>query len=91
VIAFLIRLAGYALLLELSLRVAQNWWVQYGLDDVASVQPLHDAAVLAIHVATVVLALIGFGPLRNVAVFIGFALAAAVLTAPAALARFVLG
>jgi len=88
-LGFLIRLVGYALLLELSSRFAQQMWTQYGLDDVAALQPLHDTGILVLWAAPIVLALFGFGALRNAAIFVGFALAAAALTAPFALARFV--
>ena len=87
---FIIRLVGYALLLELSSRFAQQLWVQNGLDNVASLQTLHDDGILALWIAPFVLALFGFGALRTTAIFLGFALAAAALTAPFALARFAL-
>ncbi len=87
---FLLRLVGYALLLELSSRFAQQLWTQYGLGAVAALQPLHDNGILALWIAPFVLAIIGFGQLRTTAIFIGFALAAAALTAPFALARFAL-
>jgi hypothetical protein len=90
-LGFLIRLVGYVLLLQLASRVAQQLWAQYGLDNVALLQPLHDDGVLVLLVAPVVLALVGFGALRGAAVFVGFALAAAALTAPFALARFAVG
>jgi len=88
VAGFIIRLVGYALLLELSSRFAQQLWVQHGLDDVPSLQALHDDGILVLWAAPFVLALFGSGALRTTAIFLGFALAAAALTAPVALAHF---
>ncbi len=90
-LGFIVRLVGYTALLEMSARFAQQMWTQHGLDDVAALQPLHDTGIVALWVAPFVLALIGFGALRTTAIFFGFALAAAALTAPFALARFALG
>ena len=89
--AFLIRLVGYALLLGISSRIAQTVWSNDALDAIAVLQPLHDTGVLVLLVAPLVLALIGIGRLRPFAVFAGFALAGAALTAPFACARFVGG
>lgn len=84
---FIIRLAGYALLLEAVLRIAQAVWVRDGLDAIAGLQPLHDAGLYTLYAAPIVLALVGVGPLRRAAIFIAFFLAGAALTAPFAIAR----
>jgi hypothetical protein len=86
-LGFLIRLIGYALLLGVSTRIAAAIWSRDGLDGVAGLQPFHDAAIIVLAVAAVVLALVGFGRLRAPAIFIGFFLAAAAVTAPFAIAR----
>ena len=91
VLAFVIRLVGYALLLGISSRIAQNAWSDLGLDALASAQPLHDAGVLTLLIAPVPLALAGIGALRGACVFVAFVLAGAVLTAPYAIARVALG
>jgi len=84
---FIIRLVGYAVLLGVASRIAQTLWSNFGLDGIAALQPFHDAGVVALLVAPVVLALIGVGPLRSFAVFAGFYLAGAALTAPWVCAR----
>ena len=84
---FVIRLVGFALLLGVASRIAQTLWSNYGLDDVAALQPFHDAALTALLIAPVVLALIGIGRLRSLAVFVGCYLAGAALTAPLVCAR----
>ena len=84
---FVVRLVSYALLLGVVAYVAQTWWSASGLDDVAAARPLHDALALALVIAPVVLALIGFGALRAVAVFAAWYLAGAALTAPWVCAR----
>ncbi len=86
-LGFVIRLIGYGLLLGLSARIAQALWSQNGLDGIAALQTLHDNGLIALYVAPLVLALIGFGPLRPLAMFAGFFLAAAALTAPFAISR----
>jgi hypothetical protein len=87
VLGFLIRLIGYALLLGMAERIASALWSRYGLDGYSALQPLHDHGITALLVAPLILALIGFGPLRYVALFLGFSLAGAALTAPFVLAR----
>lgn len=84
---FIIRLAGYALLLEAVLRIAQAVWVRDGLDGIAGLQALHDTGLYTLYAAPIVLALFGVGPLRRPAIFIAFFLAGAALTAPFAIAR----
>jgi hypothetical protein len=84
---FIIRLAGYGVLLGITARVALVWWSQYGLDEVAALQRFHDNGIAALLIAPIVLALIGFGRLRDIAVFIGFFLIGAALTAPLVCAR----
>ncbi|HZW54118.1 MAG TPA: hypothetical protein VFF00_08785 [Candidatus Elarobacter sp.] len=86
-VGFVIRLVGYALLLGVTSRVMQTLWSNYGLDDVRRLQHFHDWALIGLLCAPVFLALIGFGRLRAVAVFAGFYLAGAALTAPFVCAR----
>ena len=88
VAGFLIRLIAYALVLGIVARVAEALWVQHGLDGSIALQPLHDGGVTPLVIAPVVLALLGFGPLRAATVFVAAFLAGAALTAPYALARF---
>ena len=88
-IAFLIRLVGYGLVLGVASRIAQSVWLQDGLDAVGALQNFHDRGVTLLLIAPIVLALLGVGPLRRAAIFVAFALAAAALTAPFALARVV--
>jgi len=85
---FLIRLVGYALVLGIVARIASVLWVHYGLDGSIELQPLHDLGVEVLVAAPLVLAVLGFGPLRQAAVFIAGFLAAAALTAPFVCARF---
>lgn len=86
-LAFILRLIGYALLLGVASRIAQTLWSADGLDQIASLQPLHDGGLITMAVAPVVFALAGFGALRDVCVFAGCALAGAAVTAPFVLAR----
>jgi hypothetical protein len=86
-IGFIIRLVGYVVLLGVVTRVALVWGSQYGLDEVAALQRFHDDGIAVLLVAPIVLALIGFGRLRDLAVFIGFFLVGAALTAPLVCAR----
>ncbi len=86
-IGFIIRLVGYAVLLGVVTRVALIWWSLNGLDNVAALQRFHDQGIGVLLIAPVVLALIGFGPLRSPAIFAGFFLAGAALTAPFVCAR----
>lgn len=90
-IAFVIRLVGYALLLGAASRIAQTLWSAHGLDGVAGLQTFHDDGVSALLFAPIVLALAGVGLLRPLAIFVAFALAGAALTAPFAVARVVGG
>jgi hypothetical protein len=68
-------------------RLASYEWAANGLDNLAALQPLHDAGMTALAVAPLVLALCGFGRLRDAAVFLAFALAGAAISAPFAIAR----
>jgi hypothetical protein len=86
-LGFIIRLIGYVLLLGVAERIASTLWTRDGLDAYAALQPLHDEGIAVLLIAPLVLALIGFGQLRLVAVFLGFGLAGAALTAPFVLAR----
>ncbi len=81
-VAFVIRLALYALLLGVSSRIAQTLWSNHGLENVTALQPLHDAGITALLVAPVVLALIGAGRFGWIALFLAFFLAGAALSAP---------
>jgi hypothetical protein len=87
VAAFIVRLAGYAILLGVSARLAQWLWDARGLDAVAVLQAPHDTAVAVLALAPIVLALVGLGALRPVATFVVWFLVGAALTAPFALAR----
>jgi hypothetical protein len=82
IVNFILRLVGYALLLGLSAYAFQTLWTNDGLDAVGRLHSFHDKTILALRIAPLVLALIGFGPLRALAIFVGFFLAAAALTAP---------
>jgi hypothetical protein len=84
---FVVRLVGYALLLGVSYRIAETLWSNDGLDAVAALQPVHDMGALVLVIAPVVLALIGIGRLRALALFAGCALAGAAITAPFVFAR----
>ena len=91
VAGFIVRLAGYAVLLGIAARLAQYLWDQRGLGDVLALQGLHDSGVAVMALAPIVLALVGLGALRPVAVFVAWFLVGAVLTAPFALARLAAG
>jgi hypothetical protein len=84
---FILRLVGYALLLGLGVWVFQTLWSANGLDAVAGLRSFHDKTTLGLRVAPLVLALIGVGLLRQVAVFVAFYLVGAALTAPLVCAR----
>ena len=86
---FIVRLVGYAVLLGVSSRVAQTLWDDNGLNEVAMLQPFHHDGIVVLVVAPVVLALIGIGRLRALAVFVAFCLAGAAVTAPFVCARAV--
>ena len=86
-VGFIVRLVGYALLLGISSRVAQNAWSNLGLDAFDVLQPLHAGGITVLLVAPVVLALIGAHALRLFCVFVAFALAGAAITAPFVIAR----
>ncbi len=90
-VAFVVRLVLYALLFGLTSRAAQALWSDHGLDGVAALQPWHDTGVTALLVAPVVLALLGFGPLRWPALFVAFFLVGAALSAPFAFSHLVGG
>jgi uncharacterized membrane protein YvlD (DUF360 family) len=85
---FLIRLVAYAVALGVVSRIAEYLWVQRGLDGSITLQPLHDAGITTLVIAPIVLAIVGFGRLRPVAIFLATFLIGAALTAPFALARF---
>ncbi len=81
-VAFVIRLVGYALVFGIVSRLAQMWWTGHGLDGIAALQPFHDAGMTTLLVAPVILALVGAGAMRPLAVFVAGVLAGAALTAP---------
>jgi len=88
-VAFIVRLVGYALLLGVTSRIAQTMWSNDGLDVIGALRHFHDVGVTVLLVAPLVLALLGIGRLRELAVFIAFFLAGAALTAPFVCARVV--
>jgi hypothetical protein len=88
-IGYIMRLVGYALVLGIPARLAEWLWEQKTLDTVDQLQSPHATAILVLEIAPFVLALFGFGRLRNLAVFIALVIDGALLTAPFALARLV--
>jgi hypothetical protein len=84
---FVLRLLGYALLFGVTAYLFQAWWSGDGLDAVGALRSFHDKTVLGLRVAPLVLALVGIGRVRSFAVFAGFLLAGAALTAPYVCAR----
>lgn len=88
IISFIIRLVGYALLVGVPARIAQYFWERAALDAAEPLRPAHDLAATVVTIAPFVLALIGGGAFRRVAVFIAMYLAGAMLTAPFAFVRF---
>jgi hypothetical protein len=85
--SFIIRLVFFALLLGACAYLFQTWWSGDGLDAVARLRSFHDKTILGLRIAPLVLALIGIGRLRSIAVFLAFLLAGAALTAPFVCAR----
>jgi hypothetical protein len=88
IIAFIIRLVGYALLIGIPARIAEYFWERASLDQVGPLHAPHAVAAAVVTVAPFVLALFGFGALRRAAIFVALYIAGAVLTAPFAFARF---
>ncbi len=88
VIGYITRLVGYALLVGIPARIAEFFWERAGLDQADALHAPHDTVTTVVTVAPFVLALIGYGALRRVAVFMAMYIAGAVLTAPFVLARF---
>ena len=88
VAGFIVRLVAYALVLGVVARVAEAMWVQQGLANAPELLAFHDLGIRVLVIAPVVCALIGFRPLRRVAVFIAAVLIGMALTAPYACARF---
>jgi hypothetical protein len=85
---FVVRLLGYTLLLQVASRAAQSMWLQDGLESVRRLQHFHDLGTTGLLFAPLVLAVVGsIAPLRSLAVFAAFFLAAAALTAPFVCAR----
>jgi hypothetical protein len=87
VIAYVVRLVGYALLIGIPVRIAEYFWVRAALDSVDLLRTPHEVATATATIAPFVLAVFGYGALRNVAVFIALFIVGAALTAPFALAR----
>lgn len=87
IIAFIVRLVGYGLLIGVPDRIAQYVWERAGLDRVDVLQQPHDTASLVLLIAPFAIALVGYGRMRPVAMFIALYLAGAALTAPFAFAR----
>jgi hypothetical protein len=79
---FIIRLVCYALLFGVTAYLFQTWWAGDGLDAVGALRSFHDKTILGLRVAPLVLALVGIGRLRSIAIFLAFLLAGAALTAP---------
>lgn len=86
-IGFIIRLVGYALLLGVSSRIAQNAWMNLGLDAIDALQPLFAHGTALLLIAPAGLALLGFGVLRSACIFAAFFLAGAAITAPFIIAK----
>ena len=84
---FIIRLVCYALLFGVTAYLFQNWWSGGGLDAVGALRSFHDKTILGLRIAPLVLALLGIGRLRSLAMFTAFLLAGAALTAPFVCAR----
>jgi hypothetical protein len=84
---FILRLVCYALVFGLTAYLFQTWWSGNGLDAVGALRSFHDKTTLGLRVAPLVLALLGIGRLRDVAVFVAFLLVGAALTAPFVCAR----
>jgi hypothetical protein len=89
-INFIVRLVLYALLLGVSSRIAQTLWSNAGLDGIAALQPFHDAGIVVLLAAPVVFALLGYGALRGICIFVACTLAGAAITAPLVIARVAL-
>jgi len=87
IVAYIVRLVGYALLIGVPVRIAEFFWQRATLDHVGPLGLPHTIAATVATVTPFVLAVFGFGALRNAAVFVATCIAAAALTAPFALAR----
>jgi hypothetical protein len=85
---FIIRLVAYALVFGVTARVAESLWVQNFLDGNVDLRAFHDTGIGVLEVAPLILALIGTGALRRVAIFLAAFLVGVALTAPFACARF---
>jgi MFS-type transporter involved in bile tolerance (Atg22 family) len=88
VAGFIIRLVAYALVLGVTARVAESLWVQNYLDSNVDLRPFHDTGISILEIAPLVLAIVGTGALRRVAIFLAAFLVGVALTAPFACARF---
>jgi len=89
VIGYIMRLVGYALVVGIPARIAEWLWEQKHVDAVDQLQGPHSTATLVLEIAPFLLALFGFGRLRNLAVFIALVIDGALITAPFAFARLV--
>jgi hypothetical protein len=85
---FILRFLSYAIVLGIAYGVAQNFWLQQGLDLNESLAGYHTIATTALTLAPLVLAIVAIVA-RPLAVFVLFYLVGAVLTAPFVLAHVV--
>jgi hypothetical protein len=85
---FVLRFLSFAIVLGVAYGIAQNVWVQQGLDLNESLAGYHATAIAALTLAPLVLAIVAIFA-RPLAVFVLFYLVGAVLTAPFALAHVV--
>jgi hypothetical protein len=83
---FVLRFLSYAIVLGIAYGVAQNFWVQRGLDLNENLAGYHTVAITALTLAPLVLAVVAIVA-RRLAVFVLFYLVGAVLTAPFALSH----
>jgi hypothetical protein len=87
IIAIIVRVVGYGLVVGIPARLAEYFWQRAGLDRVDVLRAPHDTAIAIAIVATLLIALVGYGRLRKPAIFAAFYLAGALVTAPFAFAR----
>jgi hypothetical protein len=87
VAGFIVRLVVYAVVLGASARLADALWNARVVDASIEMQIFHDTGLSVLLIAPLVLALLGFGVLRRVAIFAAGALIGMALTAPFACAN----
>ena len=88
-IGFVIRLIGWVLLLGCAARYVDAQWTARGLDQIDRLVAFHQHLLVALYAGAIILAIVGFGRWRAIAIFAGFFLAGIALTAPWAIARVV--